>query len=257
MGGVNGPAKAGHYVLIGCLLAVPGIAQAQTAWRDHARVSINFGVQQPAATTFSSTTTTTVYLETATINTAYQAPRGGFFDGGVLIRIRRGFGVGAAVSAFSKSSAASVSGTIPHPFFSNRLRPISGTTSPLERSETAVYIQAAYVVSSRRIDVAISGGPAFFNVKQDLVTDARYDSKDDYPYDTATFEGAAISKAESRKVGFNVGADVGLKLSKNFGVGGLIRFSRASLTFPLANTASGVSTIAGGLHAGGGVRFFF
>jgi hypothetical protein len=247
-----GPAKAGHYMLL-AVLAVPSVAHAQ--WTDHARVSINYGIEQPAATAFASTTTTTVYRETATIYTSYAASRGKMFDGGVLIRVKGGFGIGAAASEFSKTDAASISGTIPHPFFFNTLRPINGTASPLERSETAVHIQAAYVASTKRIDVAISGGPSFFSVSQDLVADVAY--SETYPYDTATFTSATVSRVSATKLGFNVGADVGVKLSKNVGVGGLIRFSRASMTFPLTNTASGVSVDAGGVQAGGGVRFFF
>ena len=255
MRAVNGPAKAGHYVLLIGMLAMPGVAHAQTAWRDHARVSINAGIHLPASTTFNATTTTTVYLEPASINTAYQVPRGAFFDGGVLFRVRRAFGVGVAVSSFSGSQTADVTGSIPHPFFFNTPRALSGTTSALERSETAVHIQAAYVITSKRVNVAIAGGPTFFNVSQDLVADASY--TDAYPHDSVTFTAATLSKVSQSKVGFNAGVDIGVKLSKSLGIGGLIRFSRASVTFPLANTASGVSTDVGGVQAGGGVRFFF
>ena len=243
-----------HYVLL-LALAVPGVAHAQTAWTDHARVSINFGIEQPAATTFSATTTTTVYRETASINTAYSPMKGKFFDGGVLVRVKRGFGAGVAVSAFSGSDAASITGSIPHPFFFNTPRSIGGTTSPLERSETAVHVLAGYVIVSGRLDVAISGGPSFFNVSQELVADATY--AEAYPYDTTAFSSATTTKVSLSKLGFNVGADVGVKLSKNVGVGGLIRYSRASMTFPLTNTAGGVSVDVGGVQAGGGVRFFF
>jgi len=253
------PAQAGLYLLF---LLFPGVAHAQwlghfaqAQWLDRARVSINVGVEQPAATTFSTSTTKPVYLETATITTAYSVPKGQFFDGGVLVRVRGHFGVGVAVSAFTKSDAASVSGAIPHPFLFNTLRPITGSTSPLERSETAVHIQAAYVITSGKIDVAISGGPSFFNAGQDLAADVTYTEA--YPYDTASFAGATVSKASATSAGFNAGADVGYKLSKSVGVGGLIRFSRGSVVFPLANTASGVSANVGGLQAGAGIRFFF
>jgi hypothetical protein len=255
VGAVTGPAQAGRYLLLGVLLAAPSVAQAQTTWQDHARVSINVGIAQPASTTFSATTTKPVYQETAAVNTAYATSKGLYFDGGVLIRVKGGFGAGVAVSAFSRSDAASVTGTIPHPFFFNTARAISGTTSPLERSETAVHIQAAYVFVSGRVDVAIAGGPSFFNVSQDLVADATY--AEAYPYDTATFSAATVSKVSATKLGFNAGVDVGVKLSKNVGVGGLIRFSRATVNFPLPNTASGVSTDVGGIQASGGVRFFF
>src|SRR6185295_2255115 len=101
-------------------------------WKDNARVSINFGIQQPASTTFDGTTTKTVTLETARFTTTYDTPSGPMFDGGVLVRIFRGFGVGAAFSSFSKSSAGAVTGTVPHPFFFNTPRTISGTATSLE-----------------------------------------------------------------------------------------------------------------------------
>ena len=41
-------------------------------------------------------------------------------------------------------------------------------------------------------------------------------------------------------MGYNAGADVGFKLSKNVGVGGLIRYSHATLTFPLTGSANGI-----------------
>ena len=239
--------------LVVAMLAIPAIAHAQ--WTAGARVSINAGVQQPASTTFAGTTMKTVNLETAAIDTSYSVPHSQFFDGGVLVRVKGGFGVGASVSMFTKSAAASVSGTIPHPFFFNTPRTLSGTTSPLERSETGIHAQAAYVASFRRVDVAIAGGPTFFRVSQDLVADATY--TDAYPYDAVTFTGATVSKVSATKVGFNVSGDVSVKLSTHVGVGGLIRFSRATVDFPLTGTASGVSADVGGVQAGGGIRFYF
>jgi hypothetical protein len=233
--------------------AQPVSAQT-TAWKDHVRVSINFGVQ-PSSATFSASTTKPVYLETSTMTTTYDVSSGTVFDGGVLVRVAGSFGVGVAVSSFNKSQTASVTGTIPHPFFFGTPRAISGATAALERSEVGVHIQAAYVISTRHVSVAIAGGPTFFNVSQDLVADVTY--SDTYPYDTATFTSATVAKVSATKAGFNAGVDVGVKLSKNVGVGGLIRFSRASMNFPLPNTAAGVSADVGGLQAGGGIRFFF
>jgi len=249
-----------RYLLVIGLLAMPGVAQAQAqtarpAKADRARVSINFGLQQPASKTFTGITTAPVYLETATTTTTYGVSNGKFFDGGVIVRLAGGFGVGAAVSSFTRSEAADVAGTVPHPFFFSTLRPFSGTSSALERSEVAVHIQAAYVISSRRVDVAISGGPSFFSVSQDLVANATYSEA--YPFDTATFSATTVSKVTASKTGFNAGVDVGVKLSKTVGVGGLVRYSRASVNFPLPRTASGVTTDVGGPQVAGGIRFFF
>jgi len=72
-----------------------------------------------------------------------------------------------------------------------------------------------------------------------------------------TSTSATTERAEKTKLGFNVGADVGYRLSHRVGVGGLVRYSRVSLSLPLAGSASGVSVDAGGLQVGGGVRFYF
>jgi hypothetical protein len=239
--------------IVAALLSIPAVAQAQ--WRDRGRISVNAGLEGPAATTFTSTMTKTVNVETATIGTSYNVPKSRFFDGGLLIRLRRNFGIGAAVSSFTNSDVASVSGAIPHPFFFTTLRPLSGSTPALERSETAVHVQAAYVISSKRWDLALALGPTLFYVSQDLVADVIYTEA--YPYDTITFTGVALAKASTTKAGFNASADVGVKLSKSVGVGGLVRFSRATADFPLAGTAAGASASIGGVQAAGGIRFFF
>ena len=253
-----------RYLLVG-ILALPAAAFGQArspapypsfsrAPQDRGRLSINAGLE--SASGFTSTTATPLYLETETINSSYSIPPGVFVDGEVIVRVRRrGFAVGAAVSTFTKSDAASVTGSIPHPFLFNTPRAISGTTSPLERSETAVHMLAAFISTSKRRDIVIAGGPSFFHVTQDLVGDVTY--TEGYPYDTAVFSGATASKSSASSVGLNVGVDVGVKLSKSFGVGGLVRYSRAGLTLPLAKTTSGVSIDAGGVQAGGGVRLYF
>lgn len=233
-------------------IGVP-VVSAQTTWADHARVSVNFGVQ-PTSTTFTGDTTRPVYLETSTITTTYGVANGQLFDGGILVRVARSFGVGVAVSSFSKRQDASVAGTIPHPFFYNTPRSISGTVST-QRKEVVAHIQAAYVIVSNRLDVAVSGGPSIFSISQDLLSDVTYSEL--YPYDAATFVAGTVVNDKATKVGFNVGTDVGFKISRNLGVGGLVRFARASLSLPLTGSAAGVNVEAGGVQVGGGLRLFF
>jgi opacity protein-like surface antigen len=64
-------------------------------------------------------------------------------------------------------------------------------------------------------------------------------------------------KGSENKTGFNVGADIGFKLSRNVGVGGLFRYSHASLSFPLAGSAANVNADAAGPQVAGGLRLFF
>ena len=236
--------------MVGCALPL----DAQTTWSDHARISIDVGAQ-PSTSTFSATTSVPLYQQLSTLNTSYGVPSGTFFDGGVVIRVSGAFGIGVGASSFTKSQTASISGSIPHPLIFDRPRPIGGTSPPLERNEITGYIDASYVLSGPRVDVAISGGPAFFTVTQDLASNVTFTESP--TNDAVAFTGAVVTRAMATNLGFNASADVGVKLSKNLGIGAIVRYARASVTFPLANTAAGVHADVGGMHAGGGLRIYF
>jgi hypothetical protein len=223
-------------------------------WPDRVRISVNV-LEQLSPINFSSVTTKPLYVENETINTEYYVHTGIAYDGGLLVRIARSFGVGVTVSSFKKSDDAVVTASVPHPFFYNTPRSITGPAPGLERTELVTHVQAAYVFTASKLDIAVAGGPSFFNVKQGLVTDVAF--KETYPYDTATFTSASSQTVTVNKIGFNVSADFGFKLSRNFGIGGLVRYSKASVNFPLAGADSGVTSDAGGVQAGGGVRLFF
>ncbi len=242
-------------LLILCACLVPARpSYAQSTWNDRGRISIDFGAQA-STSSFTGTTVIPIYQQTATLTTAYSVPRGQFFDGGVILRVSGGFGINVAASGFIRNDPAEISGTIPHPLIANRPRSISGTSSSLEHDEIAGYIDAAYVVTADRLDLAVSAGPAFFTVNQDLVSNVTFTEVP--PYDTVAVTGDVVQRASATSLGFNAGIDVGVKLTKNIGVGAVFRYSKASVTLPLANSASGVHADVGGAHAGGGLRFFF
>jgi len=92
----------------------------------------------------------------------------------------------------------------------------------------------------------VFGGPTFFTVKQSVVTAIAYDEQ--YPYDTATFKSADVDVEEEQKTGFNVGADAGYYFTKNIGVGGIIRFAPAKVTFSLGEVDAGGAMFGGGLR---------
>jgi hypothetical protein len=77
-----------------------------------------------------------------------------------------------------------------------------------------------------------------------------------YPYDTATFVSGTTTEQSKTQLGFNAGVDVTFGLSKHVGVGGIVRYSRASLEFPMASGPE-VAARAGGLQVGGGLRVGF
>ena len=92
---------------------------------------------------------------------------------------------------------------IPHPFFFDQDRQISGAQGDLRREETAVHLQVIWVASVKEaLDLQVFGGPTFFDVKQDLVTDVLFTQV--YPYDTATFTGLTTGNQSESTIGFNV-----------------------------------------------------
>jgi len=86
------------------------------------------------------------------------------------------------------------------------------------------------------------------------VKDVQY--REQYPYDTAEFSVAPAEDASETAFGFHVGADVTWLLSRQFGVGGTVRYTRASVD--LASPAGGsVSFDAGGFQAAVTVKVRF
>jgi hypothetical protein len=235
--------------------AAPVFAQQPAgSWR--VRVSADAGLQQPASTSFSQSMKETVYREDAVVNTSYGVRRGQQFGGGITVRLIGNIGIGVAASSFVNKNAVAVEATVPHPFFYNSPRSFAGTPAGLERNEVAAHLQAVYLISPRgRVTAALSGGPSWFSVKQDVVTDVSY--SESYPYDAASFSSAMFTTVNKTGVGFNVSADLAVRIVGRLGAGALVRYSRASLTFSVPNTAASVASDVGGVQLSGGVRLLF
>jgi hypothetical protein len=175
-------------------------------------------------------------------------------SGGVAFKLFRGFAVGYAYTATSRTATGDVTAAVPHPFFFDRRRAISGTAR-IPEDGSAHHISAEYIVPAGPVEVTFLGGPTFFRVKQPLVTDVTY--TEEYPYDTATFSSATTTLVKDSVTGYHVGADVAVKLTRNIGVGALARFSRASKTTLTAATGNTVTYDVGGLQISGGLRLAF
>ncbi len=182
------------------------------------------------------------------------------FDVSGGVRVAPYFALGVGVSRFTIEETASVSAQLPHPFFfnrdgSNRYRSISGASPPLTREETAIHLQALVVLPvTRSFTVTGFGGPTFFEVQQQLVTDVNFTHA--YPYDSAEFSSAVTSRQSSDATGFNVGVDIAFYFTGNVGVGWLTRYSRATVELPSASGET-LDIEAGGLHTAVGLRLRF
>ncbi|MCY4636396.1 MAG: outer membrane beta-barrel protein [Acidobacteria bacterium] len=185
----------------------------------------------------------------------YRFENSTLFDVSGGVRVAPYFALGVGMSRFMSEETAGVSAQVPHPIFFDRNRSISGPSPPLTREETAIHLQALVVLPlTRSFTVTGFGGPTFFEVQQQLVTDVNFTHA--YPYETAEFASAVTSRESAEATGFNVGVDVAFYFTGNVGVGWLTRYSRATVELPSASGET-LDIEAGGLHTTVGLRLRF
>jgi hypothetical protein len=240
-------------VLLSTAIVLTGVPASAQNWSERVFISVN-GAFQVTKNSFDDRFTFELNQETGSTDVDYPGDGGFVFDAGAGYRLVKNFGVGGSFSYFTHEGTAQTTSSFPHPFFFNQPREVTGETA-VTRTETAIHIQAMYLWDpSGPLRLVLSGGPSFFTVEQELVTQVRI--TESFPYDTATFASADTRREKGSAPAFNIGADVFWMFTPQFGVGGLVRFSRASVDLDTADNRA-VSVDAGGAYVGGGVRIVF
>jgi len=191
--------------------------------------------------------------ENGRLDTAYAVGGGTAFDVSGSYLVWKQLAVGVGLTLFSTSTTTEINAQVPHPFFFNQPRTVTGEFDG-DRSETAVHIQARWLIPvSPKMLVTVFGGPSFFSVEQDVVSD--FEFSESYPFDMATFTRAIANSQSESAVGVNIGGDVAYFFTPNVGVGGTAQYSGATVQM---NVPSGTADVkAGGLQVGGGLRLRF
>jgi hypothetical protein len=193
--------------------------------------------------------------ETGTITTDYPGRTGVLFDVTAGFRVRGRLGVAVGVAHATRAGDASVTAEIPHPFFDDQPRTVSGDAGDVSRTETAVHGQLYYDLRPRGAwRLRLFAGPSYFNVEQEIVTDVQAD--EEYPYDTAEFRSATTSRAKGSAIGLNAGLDVARMFNRRVGVAGSLRYAIASVDLDAGESRT-VSANGGGVQAGVGLRILF
>ncbi|MEW5982390.1 MAG: outer membrane beta-barrel protein [Acidobacteriota bacterium] len=232
----------------------PARAQQPSAWTGAGFIAIDAGYQI-ASTTFDTTTTYTLNVEPAHVSASYEIEPGPMFGARGGVRVWKNLAVGAGVSYFSQTGHAEVEAQLPHPFYLNRNRMASGTLGSFEHQQVMVSAEASWLVrAGSRVNVTIFGGPAYFRAWQTVAGAARF--TESYPYDEAMLTDVERTSQTISATGFTVGADVSYLFSKAAGVGGLLRYSRASGRLGGGETAQAALDL-GGVQASGGLRIRF
>jgi len=241
------------------LVSAPALAQRAVAKprkppKDRGFIAFNAGVQTLAAT-FSDNFSYPVNAEDATVQAQYRLKTPLLIDGSAGVHLwKKTVGVMLAVSHTSGSTGSAIVAQIPHPFFDNQDREVSGEADFLERAETAVHVDLYYLKTSGKLRALVMGGASWFNVEQQLVTAVSV--QETYPYDTAAYRDVTTERVKASAPGANIAADVSWMFSRSAGAGVLVRYAKGAVRL---NAADGhnVSTDAGGLQVGGGLRIKF
>lgn len=240
-------------VTIAVCLSATGAA-AQQSLPNRVWVSVNAGFHTPAGD-LTDRFEFERFVETATVDAGYESEPAVFFDGGLGVLLWKRLGAAVAFSRFTRDGSAQVDARIPHPFFDNRHREISGSADSVTRGETGIHMQATITAEAGdKFIVILSGGPSYLRVDQDFVSGVRY--SESFPFDEATFTAADLSKESGSALGFNAGADLLWMTGRQWGIGGLVRYSRATVDLD-TNDGRTVGVKAGGLQAGAGIRLRF
>lgn len=239
----------------------PVFAQSEPV-PSHAWIDANFiSVHSPQGLQ-AMALATPLYGEMASAAAAYPAlpaARGFGYDGGVQFHPR--VGVGVHFNAVNYRSTVGLAVTIPHPLVFNRSGSDADiTAATLERKDRGIDISAMYSLPTPDdLRVRVFGGPTYFSIAQEMVGRINYEQV----FNLLGTNVVNITTYNAQEVkgsawGFNVGADVAYFFSRHVGVGGVIRFSRGTVTIDPEPLSGGSADLdAGATIVGGGVRFRF
>ncbi len=195
-----------------------------------------------------------LFGERALIDSRYADAKPQGPEVGALLRIVGPIAVGASYESFRNERTALYTASLPHPFFYDRFREISGALSGLSHEETAVHVDAAVTKTMGPLTLDVVGGPSWFFTKTEVLSDLLYDEV--FPFDSVVPQGVQTQLFENRLLGFNVGASATYRIAGIFGVDFAVRYSRAEMRFLLDETRV-LELQAGGLRLGAGLRFLF
>ena len=227
-------------------------AQTQPPPANLGFVNISFGTQ-PASRIVNVDESFALYGETATFAAAQENGGGAVFDISGGYRIKPAFGVALGFTNFSNTSGGTLTTSIPNPLVFDQPLVSSAPVPDLEHSERTIHLSAVWFLPvTDKIDVALSIGPSFIMVSQDLV------SSISVPAGTQNAN-ATVTTEKGTGVGVNLGIDGTYLFTRNFGAGLFLRWAGASVD--LGTNPAGEPLVedlsVGGFQIGVGLRMRF
>lgn len=239
-------------------LALVGVSSAgaqSVDWSDRVFLNLNTTVQL-TATPFDDGLAPVIYAERAVLTTTHPGDDGQWTiepAGGV--RIWRNLGIGAALTRRTATETTTVRALVPHPVLFNQPR-VAAMDAPFERSDFSVHVHALVMLPIHpRLDVALSAGPSFISVRQDVLRGVEV-TETGAPFTTATIAAVTVLTREASTVGLNAGVDVTWFLTRMAGMGVTTRYVQGYAATTLTDGRP-VDLNVGGLQFGVGARLRF
>jgi hypothetical protein len=234
-------------VIAAALLTFPATAGAQAGPAAGGRMFLNVDVgAQPERHTLTTSDSFPLYEELASMTSTQPIRNGAMFDVTTGYRVRDRWGVAVGVSTFGRRSASTLVASVPDPQFFGRPKAVTSQTDNLAHRERAVHLQLVWFAPiTEKMDVAVSAGPSFVRVVQELTPTATV------PADTQTVIPTPVTEADTT-VGANAGLESTYMFTPRVGAAMFVRYVFASVDLP---AASGLRV--GGVQSGFGLRLRF
>jgi hypothetical protein len=225
-------------------LASASAATAQTAPETPVFVDVSVG-SQTQSRTLDTSSSFPLYGETAAINTRQQIDGGPFFDISGGYRVTRNVGIAIGVSTFSRDGEGTAIASIPNPLVFARPATVTLPAPGLKHSELGTHLMAVFFVPlTGNLDVALSVGPSFIRLKQDVTSVSVAPNTQNATINVATESATAK--------GVNVGVDTSYMFHPNLGVGVFLRYAGGTVDLPSVTEVK-----VGGFQVGAGARLRF
>lgn len=225
------------------VLGAASMAAAQNAVPGSAFIDINVGAQTGTKTVATSSSFS-LYDETASVTTSQTIGSGPLFDFGGGYRIWKNLAVGLSFSTYSRTVSGSLSARIPDPVFYDKFANVTVQSPGLKRSEFGTHIRVVYFIPvNDKLDIAISGGPSFIRLSQDIPAGSVPSGQN---------LNVSVANQTATASGGNIGADVNYLIKPHYGAGFFMRYAGGTVDL------QGVTGVkVGGFQVGVGARIRF
>lgn len=224
--------------------ATPALAQVQ--WTDRAFAGVSTGIQVGTAGV-TSTQPFELYGEEGSLLSQQDVKGGLFVDGQFGYRVWNNVAIGVGITFTQAKADAAITGEIPDPVFFSSPRSATATVAGLTHRELWYSALATWVLPvTDKIDVFVSGGPAFVQVQQELPTSVTVTEPG------PSIDDVGVTKFSKSGLGFVAAADMRYMITSRLGVGALAKFSASKVEI-----TDGTSMDVGGFQLGAGIRMKF